>query len=210
MSDVPSIVGSAGGRAINTFFLWFIFVIAILVGLLTIVGNTVEMSTSLASGHIPLSLMVDKALPSAATNCDGCTLTGTFATADVDVTGLSGQVVGFALAAGIANALTEVALCTLIAMLTWRLLHRGMFRRALANTVGVAGTVLAVGSLVSQAGIALAGAQAAFEINGHGHSYWPIEATFDATVPVFGIVLTLVALAFEYGARLQKDTEGLV
>ena len=210
MSDTSSLVGSPAGRAINTVFLRVIFVLAILVGMLTIVGNIVEMSTTASQGHIPLTLLIDKALPSAATDCHGCTLTGYFASADVDVSGLSGQVIGFGLAAGIATGLTEVALCALIAILTWRLLRRGLFRRALANTVGAAGTVLATGSLVSQACIALAAAQATSEINGPGKGYWPIEATFDPTIPVFGIVLILVGIAFEYGARLQKETEGLV
>jgi hypothetical protein len=210
MSNASSLVGSPAGRAINTFFLRVIFVLAILVGLFTVIGNTVEISTTLPKGHVPLTLMIDKALPAAATNCHGCTLTGTFATANVDVTGLSGQAVGFSLAAAIANALTELALCALIAILAWRLLRRGFFRRALSNAVAAAGTVLAGGSIVSQACIALGTSQAALDINGPGKGYWPLEASFDPTIPVFGIVLILVGLAFEYGTRLQKDTEGLV
>jgi hypothetical protein len=58
--------------------------------------------------------------------------------------------------------------------------------------------------------VALAGGLAASEINGHDHGYWPLAGTFDPTLVVFGVVLLLVGLAFEYGARLQKETEGLV
>ena len=210
MTDTSQIAGPRVLVGFTRIVLWVFFVAAILVGVATLVGSTVEMATGLSSGHIPLTLVAEKALPPAATNCAGCTLTGTFSSAEVSVGGLSGEVVGFALAAGIATGLTDIALSALVAILAWRLLRRGFFRRTLSNTVSAAGAVLTIGGMISQGGVALAGGLAASEINGHGHDYWPLAGTFDPTLVVFGIVLLLVGLAFEYGARLQKETEGLV
>ena len=210
MTDMSPITGSRTLVGFSRAILWLFFACSIVVGLFTVVGTSVQMSTDLASGHIPLTLVAEKALPAAAKSCEGCTLTGAFSTADITATGLSRQVVGLAVAGAVATALTEVALSSLIAILAWRLLRRGFFRRALSNTMSAAGAVLTIGGLISQAGVALAGGLAASEINGHGKGYWPLAGRFDPTLVVFGIVLLLVALAFEYGARLQKEAEGLV
>lgn len=210
MTDTVQIAGSRVLVGFTRFLLWLFFTFAIAIGVATAVGNTVEIATSLSSGHLPLTLVADKALPTAATQCVGCHLTGTFANADVTVSGLSGQVITFVLIAAISNALTELALCVLVAVLTWRLLRRGFFRKAVANTVSAGGGVLIIGGMLSQSGVAIAGGMAASQINGDGHGYWPLAGTFDPTIMVFGFVLLLVGLAFEYGARLQKDAEGLV
>jgi hypothetical protein len=210
VTDTTQIAGPRSLVAFSRVVLWIFLVCSILVGIATVVVSTVAISSGLASGHIPLTLVAEKPLPAIATNCAGCTLAGDFSTADVTVTGLSGTVVGFAVAAAIATSLTEVALAAIVALLAWRLLRRGFFRRSLANSVSAAGVVLTIGGIVSQAGVALAGGLAASEINGGGRGYWPLAGNFDPTLVVFGVVLLLVGLAFEYGARLQKATEGLV
>jgi hypothetical protein len=190
--------------------LWAIFCIAILAGLITLVGTALELIGDLTSDRIPLNLALDKTLPAAATQCTRCAVTGTFDSANVVVKGLSGDVIGLVLVGAIGSALVAVAISILVAVLAWRLLHRGFFRRAVTNTVVGAGVVLTIGGLISKGALAMAGIQAASEIDGSGTGYWPLAADFDPAPLFFGFVLLLVASAFEYGARLQKDTEGLV
>lgn len=190
--------------------LWVVFGAAILAGLITVAEFGFELIGDLTTGRIPLSLVVDKALPAAATQCTGCTVTGTFETADVVVKGLSGDVIGLVLVGAIGSGLVALSVCVLVAVLAWRLLRRGFFRRAVTNTVVAAGIVLSLGGLVSKLALAAAGVQAAAQINGPGSGYWPLAASFDPSPMVFGFILLLVASAFEYGARLQKETEGLV
>jgi len=190
--------------------LWGFFGAAILAGLVTVAGFAFELVGDLTSGRIPLNLVVDKALPAAATQCAGCTMTGTFASADVVVKGLSGQVIGLVLVGAITSALVAISISVLVAVLAWRLLRRGFFRRAVTNTVSGVGIVLTVGGIVSKGALAMAGIQAAGEIDGSGTGYWPLAVDFDPAPMIFGFVLLLVASAFEYGARLQKETEGLV
>ena len=49
------------------------------------------------------------------------------------------------------------------------------------------------------------------ELDGAGRDgIWPVTGSIDFTFVSFGVVLMLVGLAFEYGERLQLDTEGLV
>ena len=45
---------------------------------------------------------------------------------------------------------------------------------------------------------------------GSRRGLWPLAGRFDLTFLGVGLVLLLVGLAFEYGERLQRDTEGLV
>jgi hypothetical protein len=40
--------------------------------------------------------------------------------------------------------------------------------------------------------------------------FWPVAGSNISAYVAFGVVLMLVGLAFEYGERLQRDTEGLV
>ena len=67
------------------------------------------------------------------------------------------------------------------------------------------------GGFISQGSGSLATAMAASELNGAGRDgIWPVAGSIDFTFVAFGVVLMLVGLAFEYGERLQRDTEGLV
>ena len=58
----------------------------------------------------------------------------------------------------------------------------------------------------------LASWMAADQLNGNstGDGFWPMIGTVDGAPFGIGICLLLVGLAFEYGERLQRDTEGLV
>jgi hypothetical protein len=215
----------AGSRAVITlsrFVLGVWFVVAIVAGVFSLIGGVSGILDNFAGGRTPLTLVADKPLSAlsggvaaggvpaggvAATHLTS----GNFPSASVSATGMPVFITVFALAAAIALIATEITLCALIALLAWRLLRgNGMFRRSLSITVIASGFVLTIGGILSQASVALAGGAAASVLNGGGNGFWPLAGRFDPTLAVVGVVLLLVGLAFEYGSRLQKETEGLI
>jgi hypothetical protein len=210
MADKTLIAGSRTTVTLARGILWGFFGIALIVGILSLIGGAVSISQHLASGYTQLTLVADKPLPAAVSHGGALFVHGLYASASVKVHGLSGGIVALETSAEIAIVLVEASLSALVALLAWRLLRGGLFRRSISLAVTAAGVILTIGGLVSQAGVALAGGAAASELNGGGNGFWPLAGRFDPTLTVFGIVLLLVGLAFEYGERLQKETEGLV
>jgi hypothetical protein len=111
----------------------------------------------------------------------------------------------------IAGTIVQVSLWALVGYLCWRLLHGRALRRSVSIVVGIAGLVLIIGGFVQSTTIAIAAGVAAHQLDtAAGNSFWPLDGRFDFSLTSTGFVLLIVALVFEYGARLQKDTEGLV
>jgi hypothetical protein len=193
--------------------LWTALVAALASGVASLASGVAGLVQTLTSGR---SLVTLSALGGAdqrytyQTSVHAHIVSGHYSYDAVVVAGLPGSVTAYVLVASIATMLTEVALCLTIALLAWRMLHHRPFRRSLTRTVGVAGAILALGGLLSQGATALAGRATATLLNENDHSFWPVAGRFDPTWIVFGVVLLLVALAFEYGERLQSDSEGLV
>ncbi|MDQ1547929.1 MAG: hypothetical protein QOH69_2833 [Actinomycetota bacterium] len=210
MTDTTLVEGSKPLVAVTRVILWAFLVLAVIVGLASLIGGSIAVGQQLAGGHTQLTLVADKPLPAAQTHAGALFLQGLYATASVSVHGLSAGVVALATAAAIATVLIQVSLSALIALLAWRLLRGGLFRRSIARAISAAGLVVATGGMISQVGTGLAAGAAASELNGGGNGFWPLAGRFDPTLVVFGIVLLLVGLAFEYGTRLQKDSDGLV
>ena len=114
-------------------------------------------------------------------------------------------------AAALVGVLTRVAIATLIALLSWRLLRGAVFARSLSFVAVIAGGALLIGGALTQGLGSLADAMAAADLNGPGgRGFGPLAGRLDFTTIVTGLILLLVGLAFEYGERLQRDTEGLV
>jgi hypothetical protein len=210
MADKSLIAGPRPIVATARVILWAFFVIALIAGVGSLIGGGISIVQHLASGETHLTLVADKPLPAAQTHAGALFLQGFYASATVKVQGLSGSVVALETAAEIATVLVEVSLSALVALLAWRLLRGGLFRQSISRAVSAAGLILAIGGVISQAGVALAAGAAASELNGGGNGFWPLAGRFDPNLTVFGIVLLLVGLTFEYGTRLQKDVEGLV
>jgi hypothetical protein len=210
MVDTTLVSGSRPVVAVARAILWAFLVIAVVVGLSSLVWGTIGVVQQLSSGGTKLTLVADKPLPAAQTHAGALFLQGLYANASVSVHGLSAGVVTLATAATIATILIQVSLSALVALLAWRLLRGGLFRRSIARAVSAAGLIVAIGGMISQAGTGLAAGAAASELNGGGNGFWPLAGRFDPTLLVFGLVLIIVGLAFEYGARLQKEADGLV
>jgi hypothetical protein len=211
MADTTLVAGPRPIVAVARVILWAFFGIALAVGLACLISGGIAIGQHLASGYTQLTLVADKPLPKQLHPAPLFSeINGSYPTATLQARGLSGTIVALVTTAAIATVLIQVSLSALIALLSWRLLRGGLFRRSISRAVSAAGVILAVGGMISQAGVAIAAGAAASELNGGGNGFWPLAGRFDPTLTVFGIVLLLVGLAFEYGTRLQNETEGLV
>ncbi|WP_395401603.1 hypothetical protein ACHMXB_21015 [Arthrobacter sp. UC242_113] len=115
--------------------------------------------------------------------------------------------------AGTLNQLGILAVLALIFLLAYRLRSEILFTRGSAWLVGAGGFVLALAGTVGQILDSLARSRLADLVGANGHEpgedYF-FSLDFNVGPLVLGTALLLVAGVFEFGRRLQKDTEGLV
>lgn len=191
--------------------LWVFLVGAAVIAAIIVVVGTIATTHTLTSGQVPLNLVALHPLAPATDPGTAKIVSGEYETASVFVSHLTAGTVALAVTASIANTLTQAAVAVLVAILAWRVLRRRMFRRSLSYAATFAGGILLIGGLIAQGAGGLATGVAASEINGGtGRGLWPMAGRFDLTFLGVGLALLLVGLAFEYGERLQRDTEGLV
>lgn len=210
-AEVPVLAGPRGLVRITRALIVLVGVIALVSGVTTVVGGVLALVTKPLSGRWTFTLVGDHAIPSGTDHGAARMVDGSWDSAMIVLTGVSGAPAVWSLIALVAGVLTPTLFCALVVLLCWRLILRGIFRRSLSVGVAVLGSVVAVGAVLSQGASSLASGTAAALLNGpEAHGYWPIAGRFDATWLIVGFVLALVGLAFEYGERLQRDTDGLV
>ncbi len=113
--------------------------------------------------------------------------------------------------AGALNHLGVLAVLALLFMLAFRLKGENLFSAGSVSTVGTCGAVLAVAGSAGQVLDQVARGRLAEAIGVNGTEEGMVFIGHFNFVPVVaGVVLTLVAGVFQFGGRLQKDTEGLV
>lgn len=191
--------------------LWVFFAGSVVAAAASLVVGSIAATSTLVSGQVPLSLVAEHALPPGTAAGTAKIVSGSYETASLVVSHLSGGAVALATTSSIANTLTQVTFALLVAILAWRLLHGQPFRRSLSLTVTLGGGILLLGGMLAQGAGGLATGIAALELNGAArHGLWPLAGRFDPTVLGVGVALMLIGLAFEYGERMQRDTEGLV
>jgi hypothetical protein len=115
--------------------------------------------------------------------------------------------------AGVLNLVGILAVLALLFVLAFRLRGENLFTAGSVWIVGACGAVLAVAGTLGQA-LDSAGrhrvAQAIGANQGSAGESIVFSAHFNVGPIMAGIVLILVAAVFQFGGRLQKDTEGLV
>lgn len=135
---------------------------------------------------------------------------GTFEQAQVVATGLSDgarALLGWGVLVGALTMLLTVGAVVLFVLL---LMWRRPFHRALVVATQVAGSALLIGSIVSVGLGGLGRMMAATELNPVADDVFIVGFSFDLA-PVFaGLAVLALSFVFSYGARLQRDTEGLV
>lgn len=114
---------------------------------------------------------------------------------------------------GALNQIGFLAVLALVFLLAHRLRSEIMFTAGSARIVGACGAVLAVCGTVGQVLDAIARSRLAELIGANartpGEAY-SFSADFNLAPPLLGLFLAVVAGVFQYGRRLQQDTEGLV
>lgn len=111
------------------------------------------------------------------------------------------------------NQLGIVTVMALLFLLGYRLRSSILFTAGSVRIIGASGAVLAVASIAGQFLDQVARGRLAERIGASRRSAEEgliFVGHFDLGPLVAGLVLVLVAAVFEYGRRLQKDTEGLV
>jgi hypothetical protein len=209
MTTTSSLVGTRLTRRINAVFLWAVLGICGIGASLILIFGIGGIVADLSSGSAWLTMLADKQVPSA--GLGGGFATGSYETAVVHVHHLNGPSLGFAVTAEVAATLVQASLFALVAYLSWRLLRERALRRSLSVIVSLAGAILVVGGTIQAGAESIAPALAAEQLNHAAHNhFWPLGAPFDGSLIGIGFALLVIALVFEYGARLQKETEGLV
>jgi hypothetical protein len=115
--------------------------------------------------------------------------------------------------AGALNQVGVLAILALVFLLAYRLQGRILFSARSAHIVGAAGVVLAVAGMAGQILDGVARSRLAEMIGANAQTPGEsriFSAEFNLAPFLLGIALLLIAGVFEYGRRLQKDTEGLV
>jgi len=115
--------------------------------------------------------------------------------------------------AGALNQVGVLAVLSLVFLLACRLRGAVLFTARSMWVVGTCGAVLALAGTVGQVLDAAARNRIAEMIGANGRTpgeSYIFSADFNVGPVMLGIVLVLVAGVFQYGRRLQKDTEGLV
>lgn len=189
---------------------WAILVGAALAALYTLVFGALDIVGGLTAGEVTVQLLASEPLPTAANASDVTIVSGSFETAVVVLHGLPGYIGALATTAKISGLLSSTAVTVAIALIGWALVRGTVFRRSLATWVTIAGGILLLGFLLSEALGAFSAMLVAKELNAGVSPFWSLAGVVDGGGYVTGVVLMLAGLAFQYGEHLQRDTQGLV
>jgi hypothetical protein len=185
--------------------LWATCIIALAAGVAILAVDGSRTAVDIAHGQAPISLLVSQQIAPS----------GPIVTSGYDI-GLvlmhaSAGAVWLAAIAAVLQALTQVLLCALIALLAWRLLRGAPFRPTLSRLTVFGGAALLLGGILTQLFVLLANGVSLAEINELSvPGSWSLAGRFDLTFIGIGAVLILTGVTFRIGERMQRDTEGLV
>lgn len=156
-------------------------------------------------------------LPLAATHHDATGLrlgaTAHFASIEATIPALPNAEATLLAWAGVLNLIGILAVLSLLFVLAFRLRGENLFTAGSVWIIGACGVVLALAGTLGQALDSAARhrvAQAIGANQGSAGESIVFSANFNVGPLMAGIVLILVSAVFQFGGRLQKDTEGLV
>lgn len=186
--------------------LWAVFVVAAAACVAILVSTIARVVAAALHGQPPLDLIgLQQITPPSGTSSSYTSIALVFGH-------VSALVVWLASLAVIAQALTQVVLAALVALLAWRLVHDRPFRDSLPRLTMTGGLVLVIGGSISQVLVLLTNGIAVVQASNYGTApgAWPLAGRFDLSFISIGVLLLLIGAAFRVGASLQRDTEGLV
>ncbi|RUR03525.1 hypothetical protein [Labedella endophytica] len=194
----------------DVFVLWLFAVLAALVGVAALV-TAVTAIGGLFGDAVPVTLSTVMPVPADAATGTATIVSGSFDRADVVVSGID-MGARFALAGSIAvSALTTAIVAASIAALCRAVLRGRPFVRSMTWLLATASITLIAGTLIA-AGLDTA---AMFSIVAALNpdpmdAVFPFMSEYDFGPLLIGLVLSVVATAFQLGQKMQRDTEGLV
>lgn len=211
-TETNEVVGSGLSAGATRVVLWIVLVASGALAAGTLVLGTGGAIADALSGRTTMTLVATGALPDDADAGPATIVAGGYETAVVELADLSSGTATLALVAVLIGILTQGVMAAAIAYLAWRLLRARPFLPALTNTITFGGGVLLIGSLLAQFLAGFASWMATDELNpsGDGAAFWPMVFEVDGTPMAMGLAFLLVGLAFGYGDRLSRDTDGLV
>jgi hypothetical protein len=186
--------------------------IAALVGLVTLAGGVLRIRLYVLSAGdgTPLALMTETPLDAVRSGTTPEIVFGVYPTADLLVRGLS-DVTRILLGLGEGLAVVVAAVVSIgMAALFWSTARGRPFARPLYGWALVAGATLSIGSLLAQGISGFGRMNAAVELNDVTGDIFQVGFPFDPAPVVIGFAIMAMAYIFRAGARLQRDTEGLV
>ena len=188
--------------------------IALVLAAVALAAGAITAAAALTSEGFDMVLPAAASLPSGVIGDPEATgvpriLNGEFTAATTSVAGLStGVRILFAAGAGM-GSLVFVALALSVAYLCWRPYNGNPFGTSVTRTSWFAAGTLTIGSLLSQGMLGFSTWLALDELQLDPVQF-PLEMHFDLLPIVAGFALLLVAGAFQFGERMQRDTEGLI
>lgn len=202
----PAAVSRGMERGILILFMAAAAVVA-LAFLLPAVGALVD----LARGEMTMSMLTEADLPHDGSTDAGATIaSATYESAWVTATGLTDGarwLIGLGIAFG---ALTAAATAGAVVYFLLLLMWKRPFHRSLIVATQIAGGALLLGSMLSVGFGGLGRMMAADELNPIADDVFVIGFVFDPTVLLAGVGVLALSVVFGYGAKLARDTEGLV
>ena len=178
-----------------------------------VVTTVVAVSNIVAYFSGPVTLTLPLATTHQAVTGLGLGAAGHFASIEATVPALPHAEATLMAWAGVLNLLGILAVLALLFVLAFRLRGENLFTAGSVWIIGACGAVLAVAGMFGQV-LDSAGrhrvAQAIGANQGGAAEGIVFSANFNVGPLMAGMVLILVAAVFQFGGRLQKDTEGLV
>ncbi|WP_309128260.1 hypothetical protein [Microbacterium sp.] len=137
-----------------------------------------------------------------------------YSQAEVTFEALSAGARWMLLLEGALPALATVGVCAVAWRLGVSLIRGRPFRKTMSTTIGIAACLVAAGGLFSQIFGAIARAMIVDRLAASDDGVYDSFAAFSLDLDLaplgWGFALALVAMAFTWGTRLQRETEGLV
>lgn len=194
----------------DVFVLWLFAVLAALVGVLSLI-SVVPAIVELFGDDLPVTLSAAMTVPTDAATGSATILSGTFDRADLVVSGIDvGPRVALAGSMAATAVMTAVVAASIVAMCRAVLLGRPFVRSA-TWLVATASITLIAGSLIGAGLDTVAMFSIVAALNPDPmDAVFPFMSEYDFGPLLIGLVLAVVATAFQLGQKMQRDTEGLV
>ena len=211
MKLTTTTVTPAGLRRSERVTLGFLAAVTALVGVLTFI-TAINEAIALAFGvETQLSLSTNATVPSDAATGTASLVQGTFSTATVTLVGVSTGARAFLGGGALVTGLMFAVLTAAFVYLCVGLIRGRPFSRSTTWLLATASSTLIAGGMITLGLTSIGLFMVAGELNADPiDSIFPMASTV-SLMPIFaGIALGAIAAAFEFGQRLQRDTEGLV